>query len=463
MIPPLDWAERGRELAGTLDGQHAIVIIGNDPIAAAEVALGIGRVQALHRRVAIGDLIGDVPPLQALVSTDDPHGLVDSFLFGVSLNRIAQQVPDAGELFIMPSGTSPIDSEELFPNPRWGRLVAGFREVGALLVLVASADAPRLRALVDACDGAVIVGDVVPADISVAQSLAWLRLRRSGPTSVAGATALATPAPLATIATAMAARQPARGGRRTMVASVAGVLLTAAIASAAFWFARRPFASSPKPQRGVNAVSADANIATAGSLATDSLIRARIDSARRDSARVTGGSVPVDSFPLLQPVNPEDSASASAYAVRLEETFTYSGAILDLRGRFETVPAGTYEFELRTRYYQLVAGAYTTRTGAESLLVQLRARKILAPGIGSIAKLPFAFLVQAEVPSSDVSTRLERFAARGLPVYALRQESGAAHLYFGAYETPRHAALAVPSVKGAGLTPALVYRMGRVF
>jgi hypothetical protein len=213
----------------------------------------------------------------------------------------------------------------------------------------------------------------------------------------------------------------------------------------------------------VNALSPDANAATAGSLATDSVVRARIDSARRDSARVLGAKVPVDSFPLLPPVNPDDSSSASAFAVRLEETITYSGAILDLRGRFETVPAGTYEFDLRTRYYQLVAGAYRTRAGAESLLVQLRTRKILAPGIGVIAKLPFAFLVQADVPSTDVSSRLERFAARGLPVYALRQESGTAHLYFGAYETPQHAALAVPSVKSAGLTPALVYRIGRVF
>jgi hypothetical protein len=48
-------------------------------------------------------------------------------------------------------------------------------------------------------------------------------------------------------------------------------------------------------------------------------------------------------------------------------------------------------------------------------------------------------------------------------VYALRQSNGAANLYFGAYESPQQAALAVPAVRKAGITPTLVYRIGRVF
>ena len=51
----------------------------------------------------------------------------------------------------------------------------------------------------------------------------------------------------------------------------------------------------------------------------------------------------------------------------------------------------------------------------------------------------------------------------GQPVYALRQTNGTAHLYFGAYESAQQAALAVPTVREAGLTPTLVYRIGRVF
>ncbi len=137
---------------------------------------------------------------------------------------------------------------------------------------------------------------------------------------------------------------------------------------------------------------------------------------------------------------------------------------MDLRGRFETVPAGTYGFDdLRTRFILLVAGAYTARAGAESLLVQLRDHKVLAQGIGSVISLPFAFLVQPNVPPAELPQRLKRFAASGKPVYALRQPSGAWHMYYGAYESREQAALAVPGVRDAGVTPTLVYRIGRVY
>lgn len=456
MNGPPDWTERGRDLGATLNERHVIVVVGSDPVATAEVALGIARVQAMHRRVAVGDLFGDAPPLAALVGEDDAHGLVDSFLFGVSLNRIAHQVPDAGELFILPTGTAPVDYEELFAHPRWRRLAAGFREVGALLLLVAPADAARLQDLVDATDGAVIVGDTVPADIPVAQSIAWLRPKRSGPTSLAG-----TP-PLAEVQAA--ARPMPPRDRSRIAAGIAGVLITLAIIGAGFWFAQRPFAKDHAPERPAPATG-DNKAATAGTLNADSAAaRALTDSVRRDSVtRVGAAPEQADSFPILAATNPTDSARASAWAVRLEQTNTMSGAILELRGRFETVPAGTYGYDLRSGSFLLIAGAYPTRTAAESLLVQLRDHKVLQSGAGNVASLPFAFMVQSDVPAADVASRLARFAARALPVYALRQTTGTAHLYFGAYESAQQAALAASTVRKAGLTPTLVYRIGRVF
>jgi hypothetical protein len=459
--PLLDWTERGRELAASLGSCHAVVVVGSDAVATAEVALGVAREHAMHRKVAVADLFGDAPPLSALISGDDPHGIVDSFLFGVSLNRIAQPVPDAGELFILPTGTAPLDYDELFPHPRWRRLVAGFREVNALLLLVAPAGAEHLRELVDATDGAVIVGDTVPADLSVAQSLAWLRPKRSGQTSVVGLP------PLASVADAEPVAAKAPANKKRVVGMVVSVVLVLLLGGAALWFAYRPFASKRPVRKGVApgasplATTLKPDSAHADSVRVDST---RMDSLRRDSvARAASAGPALDSFPLLAPSNAADSAQASAYAVRLEQTNTKSGAILDLRGRFETVPAGTYGFDLRTRFFLLVAGAYPTKAAAESLLLQLRAHKILAPGIGSVTSLPFAFLVQADVPAADVASRLARFAARGQPVYALRQPSGVAHLYFGAYESPQQAALAVPAVREAGLSPTLVYRIGRVF
>ncbi|HUQ46248.1 MAG TPA: hypothetical protein VM033_06335 [Gemmatimonadaceae bacterium] len=461
MTGEMDWLAEGRELGLTLDHCHAIVVVGADPEATALVALGIGRAQAARRRVAVGDLIGDAPPLHSLVPGEDVHGLVDSFMYGVSLNRVAYPVAGERELFVMPSGTSPIDYDELFLNPRWRRLATGFREVGALLILAAPAHAPHLRDLVDAADGAVLVGDEVPSTLSVAQSLAWIRPRKAAPISVSNAVPPAQSPPMGVLSVPELARTT------PWPAWAAGILLAIALVGAGVWFWQRPFASDRPPRRGVAGTSDVAAAATGGQLATDSAMRAREalrEAAVRDSAaRAANLAVAVDSFPVLAAANAADSAMASAYAVLLENTNGLAGAILQLNDKFATLPATSYGLSLRSRLFELVSGAFSTRAGAESLLVDLRARKVLAPGVGTITTLPYAFLVQRGVAAAEVPARLKRASARAQPVYALRQPDGSANLYFGAYESPQQAALAVPAVRKAGLTPTLVYRIGRVY
>jgi hypothetical protein len=454
-----------------MDASNAIVIVGADPVATAKVALGIGHVEGARRRVAIADLLGEAPPLQSLVHADEPHGIVDSFMYGVSLNRIAYPVDGAGELFVMPSGTEPIDYEDLFVNPRWRRLAAGFREVGALLILAAPAGAPHLRQLVDATDGAVLVGDEVPGELPVSQALAWVRPRRHAPITLAAEPAHDTP--VDTDATPYRRTPievnliPARPARRRLVPGVFGVLITLLLVLTGFWFARRPFAADGRPWLGVKPGTPAAAKATGGTLQLDSVSRAEQaarDSAARDSAaRVAALAVLPDSFPVLAPANPADSATASAFAVILENTNGLPGAIVDITGKFKDVPAGSYALDLRTRYYKLVAGAFQTRAGADSLLAQLRSRKVLAVGFGAVVFLPYAFLVESNVPAAEVAPRLARAAGKALPVYALRQANGTANFYFGAYENPQEASLAVPAVRRAGLAPTLVYRTGSVF
>jgi hypothetical protein len=453
----MDWLAEGRELGLTFDQCHAIVVVGADPIATAHVALGIGRAQSERRRVAVGDLIGDAPPLQELVPHEDVHGLVDSFMYGVSLNRVAYPVAGERELFVMPSGTGPIDYDELFLNPRWRRLASGFREVGALLILAAPAHAPHLRHLVDAMDGAVLVGDEVPASLSVAQSLAWLRERKSAPITVSNPVPPAQSPPMGVVPV------PDTERPTPWAAWTAGVVLTLALVGVGIWFWQRPFASERPPRRSVAGSSPAATAITGGSLVTDSAARERENASRDSAARAANLAVADDSFPVLAPLNPGDSASASAYAVLLENTNGLSGAILDLNAKFATLPATSYGLSLRSRLFELVSGAYPNRVGADSLLADLRARRILAGNEGSVLVLPFAFLVQGNVAVAEVPARLRRASARALPVYALRQPNGAVNLYFGAYDSPQQAALAVPAVRKAGYQPALVYRIGRVF
>ena len=223
-------------------------------------------------------------------------------------------------------------------------------------------------------------------------------------------------------------------------------------------------ASTYSQRRAVQKAAADsaAQVAAARVRITDSIARARRDSLTRDSlARFEGAYV--DSFPVYAPANPGDAAAATGYAILLSKYNTKSGAILDLFGRFSRLPASTYGMESPSRFYLLLAGSFPSRAAAESLLVRLRVQGTLARDFGSVDRYPLAFLVDSAVAARDAPARLNRYHARGLPVYGLRQPNGIVRLYYGAYTNPEQASLAVPQVREAGMRPLLVYRIGRVF
>ncbi|MEA2706686.1 MAG: hypothetical protein QOH22_1474, partial [Gemmatimonadaceae bacterium] len=156
---PVAWEDAGRQVAPVLGSYSAIVVISSDPLAAAYVALGIARAEAGHRRSVVGDLVGDLPPLRSLVREEDPHGITDSFLYGVSLNKIGYDVEGVPNLYVMPTGTDPLIDAEIMRSQRWTKLASGFAEAGAFLILVASSEAPGLADLVEQLDGAVVVKD----------------------------------------------------------------------------------------------------------------------------------------------------------------------------------------------------------------------------------------------------------------------------------------------------------------
>ena len=177
---PVAWEDAGRQIAPLLGSYSAVVVTSSDPFAAAYVALGIAKAEAKHRRCVVGDLVGDIPPLRDLVAEQDAHGITDSFLYGVSLNKIGYSAAETPNLYVMPSGTDPDIGEEIFRSTRWKKLASGFAEVGALLLLVAPSDAPRLADLIDQIDGAVLVKD--PEIANAASSLVIARVPTPTPT-----------------------------------------------------------------------------------------------------------------------------------------------------------------------------------------------------------------------------------------------------------------------------------------
>jgi hypothetical protein len=426
---PVAWEDAGQQIAPLLGSYSAVVITSSDPVAAAHVALGIALAEAKHRRVVLGDLVGDLPPLRSLVKDEDPHGISDSFLYGLSLNKIGYEVEGAANLYIMPSGTDPTIGDEIFRSARWKKLAVGFAETGALLLLVARSDAHGLAELAEQTDGAVLVRD---AQLAAAPSA--LVLAR-------------VPAPTPTLKIPLhrfsARAADWRKHRWAYPALAAGAVLVVAAIGAGLMLARaaaRP-ARTPAP---VAAAPVPAPIPPPPLPAPETLY-------------------------IAPPANVNDSASASAFSVELLVANTAEGANLFVRKNGAALPAAAVSpvpiGQERATWYKVTAGAYTRRDQADSLLFALQKSGVLATeSAGRVTRSPLALLVDS-VPSQGgivdaVRAAVEKYTARGLTVYPLIQDDGGVRIFAGAFATADQSAALIRTLRGAGLKPVLVSRTG---
>ncbi len=462
----LDWEALGAESSAALDAAHAVLVTGNDPVAAARAALGIGRAQARTRRVAIGDLVGEVEPLQRLVTGDDPHGIVDSFLYGVSLNKIARQVDDSGMLFVMPSGTEPIVTPDIMRNERWQRLAAGFREVGALLLLVASSDAEGVHELAMMLDGVVVVGDAasvlaVPRNSVLAHVDAPRRVAPVAPAApdvpavllerppavtrqlspemlpaldVVGKRVLTPPAPARTIP------------KNALIA--AGVVFAAI---AAWLLLGRPGAS----KSGTNG----------GKAPTTSAVNVPDSAGPGEEADPSSPSRGVDSTFVIRVANPGDSLKAAAYGVVIVATNDESQALARWADLGLKLPAGTVTMVRirgeRGRFFQMQAGAFSKARQADSLLASLRSTGKLKSDAGRVVATPYALVLESKVSRRAAQNVADGYGQRQIAAYPLLQTDGSATIFVGAFESPDQAVPLMNELKAKGVTATLYYRTGR--
>ncbi len=423
------WEKEGRRIAPQLEHSASVVVLGENTQLAAAVAVGIARAESARRHVALGDLVGDSAPLYALAGGEDALGLADCLRDGLPLNDIARPAPECASLFVLPAGTPPVATEFVLGHERWAKLVKGFTQAGALLVLVAPLDAPGLDSLVATTDGVVAV-ETLPARVKRFPVLATVD----------------TPEPV--VAVHAEASPTSRPSLMRWIAAAAVVLV---LAGGGRWFVMHG-----------HRLTGD-RTAIAGSAASPGAHVAPVTAPSEPAA-----PLPIDTVRLGAVVNPADSAIASRFAVEVVAANTFAGANSVLRndGELSAFPAPTIspvQLAGGTLWYKAMVGAWRIRGGADSLLAALRASKVVRGENGLVVLVPYALLLADSVASNRVAQAIDVWRGRGISAYALLQDDGSARIYAGAFETAAQAAPLAASVRDAGTVPVVAFRTGRMF
>lgn len=427
LLPPEVWAAEGMRAALALSDVTAAIVTGRDPEAAAQVALGMARFHARERRVAVADLVGG---LGALTPLADQPGLLECLRDGEPISAIGQPLAGASGVYLLPSGRGAIAERWVFESARWERLIAGFREVDALLLLVASPGAPGLESLIARVDGVVAV-DLPPRELRAWPLLATIDHPEPElpPIPVKRPTT-----PDGTPIIPAASRRKLRWGRwaalalLVLVGSVWGMIRTGTLtfeasgASAAEESAETTLLAAPPPEQ----------------------------------VEIVLGPI----------VNPADSANALTFAVEVVAANTLASANSRLASPVAPFPASTVApVVLRSGsplWYRALVGAWPTRQEAEAWLDAQRSTGVLRAAAGRVVATPFALLLE-EVRGADASAVVARWEQLGVRAYGLQQDDGSVRIFAGAFETAAQAVWLASTLRDFGADPQVAYRTGRMF
>ncbi|MGD2120199.1 MAG: hypothetical protein PVJ76_00575 [Gemmatimonadota bacterium] len=126
-------------------GEGRTVILAATPFAqsdgwAAKAVVGLARSWSQENlRIFLMDLGLETPSLHKPLGLLNQEGVSDAFLYGASVQRIAQPALDDA-IFFAPAGTATTDPEQILGHPRWNDLAGGFSEADATLLLYLPTD-----------------------------------------------------------------------------------------------------------------------------------------------------------------------------------------------------------------------------------------------------------------------------------------------------------------------------------
>jgi hypothetical protein len=155
---------------------------------AARAAVALSSAWAAEgRRIVLADLHLETPMLTEAAEGPGLEGITDVFLYGASLSRIASAVQN-GAFYMIRAGTYAPDPGEIYRHPRWKKLVAGFRDTQATLVLFAPAESPDLAELSAWTSETVLLGSAASretVEIVQARGMKVLGVLRPDPEDLA--------------------------------------------------------------------------------------------------------------------------------------------------------------------------------------------------------------------------------------------------------------------------------------
>ncbi|MCJ7630364.1 MAG: hypothetical protein MUO50_18475 [Longimicrobiales bacterium] len=128
-------------------GEGRVVALAATPFAQAEgwaalAAVAIARSWSQGAlRIFLMDLGLDAPSLHRPLGLLNREGVSDAFLYGASVQRIAQPALDDA-IFFASAGTATTDPAQILGHPRWNDLAGGFSEADATLLLFLPTDIP---------------------------------------------------------------------------------------------------------------------------------------------------------------------------------------------------------------------------------------------------------------------------------------------------------------------------------
>ncbi len=440
-----------RQPDASLFADHTVVLmtpVTADATWAAECAWELARAATADaRRVALIDLSLEHPVL-------DPHppseGIVDAFLYGASLNHVAQ-AQDTPGLHFVSAGSYAANPAEVWESPRWSRLAMGFAQEGALLLAFVPPSALERCALNP--DALIVLApkgydherDTEPGithqlNMGVpTMTVVWDpkvtapdegAMPRFGsvmpPPSPTDQTQLPEPQPALTEATSASTtefRGFKPGSRRLLMAASP---VAVAVVALSVWLSARSDDSRNTP------IVARPVIAASAPLVNES------DRNRGDTLFY---SVQVAAFNAAE--------RALGHAAELERD--------DLAAAVTPVRIGNQGV-----WYRVILGLLPSPTAADSVLRELWQRGLVERRQGNILRTPQALDLGFRPNVAAAREEVEGLRERGIPAYIVESPAGTVQILVGAFEAPEQAVVAESLLVQAGITANLVTRSGTV-